>query len=603
MMASTLAVSGRAMARSAALSSAPPSCTACPITAGASRSATSRAASSRRKNRAARSDATSASAAKAMAAAVRLEARTASSLLSMSGVGCGLGASRHSSSAIEPSVAGTKLPPPAMTVCGQASSVSPFCQIVSSSTLPAIRCITTRVSSTVTSVVNGGVCAGAAGAVDWTKAEFATATLLALSAAGMFVAGASATGCEGVRFAGPAPFVGVKAKLGGGGDSGGSIGPSGSMASQVTQGAGLLSEDTPKEDSRAIEFEVAGRRVRLLGNPTVTQDWIGPSVSKSRAKVEPLIPKAYDVSIRALKGGRLSMEDEYFVGNGGRFVAVFDGHGGGGVSQYLRDKLYDVFGRHLREAEDGCIDDNSLFHRGGSKDRLTNMHTATSPRACSITSRVAAMRAAFEEIDRDVLLNDDLQYQGSTAVAVALHEEPDGTRTLVSANVGDSRAVLSRRGRAVDLTRDHKPNDEKEKSRILAMGEKIEWDHYCKVHRVRNLSLSRAIGDRFAKPAVSGEVEIKRFPIAEDGDEFIMLASDGIWDVMSSQEVVSFVHDKLSVPLKIQGDTEDMERVLFTRRKNMSRFLANEAIRRGTGDNVCVVIVWLKDCHFDVIGQ
>ena len=168
---------------------------------------------------------------------------------------------------------------------------------------------------------------------------------------------------------------------------------------------------------------------------------------------------------------------------------------------------------------------------------------------------------------------------------------------MLSANVGDSRAILSRRGRAVDLTRDHKPNDEKEKARILSMGETIEWDRYCKVHRVRNLSLSRAIGDRYAKPVVSGEPEIKHFPLLEDGgDEFFLLASDGLWDVMTSQEAVSYVHDRIAEELERykqlseDGDTESYKLVL---RKSMSKFLAREALRRGSGDNVCVIMVWL----------
>ena len=284
-------------------------------------------------------------------------------------------------------------------------------------------------------------------------------------------------------------------------------------------------------------------------------------------------------SIRALKGGRLSMEDAYFVADGGRFAAVFDGHGGGGVSQYLRDRLYEKFIRFNRATEGDYRDEGAL---------------AENPKYPSIASFVSAFRSSFEEVDKEVCMNNELQYQGSTAVAVAVHEDKDGTRTLVSANVGDSRAILSRRGRAVDLTRDHKPNDEREKARILAMGERIEWDHYCKVHRVRNLSLSRAIGDRFAKPAVSGEAEIKRFPVVEEGDEFILLASDGLWDVMSSSEVVSFVHNRLDSPAKTVGKPVGPKSAKLVRRKSMSRFVANEAIKRGSGDNVCVVIVWLK---------
>lgn len=321
--------------------------------------------------------------------------------------------------------------------------------------------------------------------------------------------------------------------------------------------------------------------------------------------------------MRALRGGRLSMEDEFVVVSGGRLSAVFDGHGGGGVSQYLRDRLHVVLAEQLQRQElaraSGKFrgDLKSLVFGAGpptkapapppgaadpapARDKFDLSRIGGLPVAAVAT----ALRDSFDQVDREILKNDEYEYQGSTAVAALLHETPAGVRTLLSANVGDSRGILSRRGRAVDLTRDHKPNDDQEKARILAMGEKIEWDHYCKVHRVRNLSLSRAMGDRFAKPAVSGEVEIKRFPVDDARDEFLLLASDGLWDVMASQEVVSYVHKRLASPPKDGADItckEDMASLTYLRRKNMSRFIANEALRRGSGDNISVVIVWLSE--------
>jgi serine/threonine protein phosphatase PrpC len=144
------------------------------------------------------------------------------------------------------------------------------------------------------------------------------------------------------------------------------------------------------------------------------------------------------------------MEDEYFIGNGGRFAAVFDGHGGSGVSQFLKNSLYRYFNQALEQKH--WEDDNSPGD------------------VPSISSHVAALRIGFEKVERDVMSDNSLDYQGSTAVAVLLHESDDGHRTLLSANVGDSRAVLSRNGKAVELTHDHKPNDEKEKARIMALG-------------------------------------------------------------------------------------------------------------------------------------
>jgi protein phosphatase len=273
------------------------------------------------------------------------------------------------------------------------------------------------------------------------------------------------------------------------------------------------------------------------------------------------------------------MEDAYSVENGGRFVAVFDGHGGSEVSSMLRDRLYDLYRGGLCAKHWEALDDLDKTKR----------------KVPSIASHVAALRGGFEKVEEDVLKQDDLVYQGSTAVAVVLHVGEDGRRTLLSANIGDSRAVLSRRGQAVDLTRDHKPNDEREKARIRAHGEEVQWDPYGQVYRVRDLSLSRAIGDRFAKPAVSSEAEIKHFPLNDPEDEFILLASDGLWDVMTSQEVVDYVHEclrnSMDDPTLATGETKARELL----KQKMARSVANEALERGSADNVCVLVVWLKD--------
>jgi serine/threonine protein phosphatase PrpC len=361
----------------------------------------------------------------------------------------------------------------------------------------------------------------------WSTSELLSAALFATVATGGFLYGSTLS-------ASPAPKL-IHRGGGGGGHGGGGSGVSSIPASNVKE----------EEEERHV----------LVSN----DDKGGP----------------YQVSIQAIRGGRLTMEDEYFVTDGGRFAAVFDGHGGGGVSSLLRDRLYKLMNQHLKSSLE--FQDNSPFRP-------------------SLASSVAALRSAFQQIDAEVLLDDTLQYQGSTAVAVLVHEGDDGHKTILSANVGDSRAILSRNRKAVNLTRDHKPNDEREKARIMAMGETIEWDHYCKVHRVRNLSLSRAIGDRFAKPVVTGEVEIKHFPEVNEGDEFFLLASDGVWDVMDSQDVVDFVHNQLdSIPNSDLLSEEDRDRLIQVRRKNMSHAIAKEALRKGSGDNICVVLVWLDE--------
>eukprot|EP00980_Cylindrotheca_fusiformis_P005170 scaffold1101_cov123-Cylindrotheca_fusiformis.AAC.8 len=282
----------------------------------------------------------------------------------------------------------------------------------------------------------------------------------------------------------------------------------------------------------------------------------------------------YEVSIEALQGARWTMEDAYSIENGGRFVAVFDGHGGSEVSSMLRDRLYDLYRKLLNEKHCKEMGDSYSVPR----------------RVPSASSHAGAIKGALEEIETNVLIQEDLVYQGSTAVAVIIHTKDNGERALLAANIGDSRAVLSRKSQAVELTRDHKPNDEREVARIRALGEDVEWDPYGQLFRVRDLSLSRAIGDRFAKPAVSSEAEIKYFPLSEGEDEFIILASDGLWDVMSSQEAVDYIHRSLLNPSSIDG-----KRNKNISRSTVARKVANEALERGSADNVCVLVVWLRD--------
>lgn len=299
----------------------------------------------------------------------------------------------------------------------------------------------------------------------------------------------------------------------------------------------------------------------------------------------------YQVSKSAEQGVRWTMEDTYTVANGGHFAAVFDGHGGSGVSGMLRDHVHRLYSkalyqRHSEETQQSALD-NTEVDDDGSANKKSSFP--------SIKSHISSIRGALKRIERESMRHDHFEYQGSTAVVVLVHVGENGKRTLVSANVGDSRAILCRGRKAVNLTRDHKPSDEREKARIRSMGEDVQWDPYGEIYRVKDLSLSRAIGDRFAKPVVSSEAEIECFPVNEDEDEFFLLASDGLWDVMTSQEVVDFVHEMLECPT--QSVKTKKGKIVLTpefRRRKMARFIAHEALERGSADNVCVILVWLK---------
>mmetsp|Transcript_47724 Transcript_47724/g.103857 ORF Transcript_47724/g.103857 Transcript_47724/m.103857 type:complete len:324 (-) Transcript_47724:75-1046(-) len=134
---------------------------------------------------------------------------------------------------------------------------------------------------------------------------------------------------------------------------------------------------------------------------------------------------------------------------------------------------------------------------------------------------------------------------GSTAVVCCLRPGE-----VVVANAGDSRAVMCCSGEAVDLSKDHKPTLASERKRIKEAGGWVD----NREDRVNgDLALSRALGDhRFKKalhlPACDQIItcvpDVQRLA-RQASDEFILIACDGVWDVMLSQQVVSFIRQRL----------------------------------------------------------
>lgn len=167
--------------------------------------------------------------------------------------------------------------------------------------------------------------------------------------------------------------------------------------------------------------------------------------------------------------------------------------------------------------------------------------------------------AKFVELAEQKDLRD-----GTTAVAAYIR----GGRLWV-ANVGDSRAVLCRGGVAVPMSEDHRPDRESEQQRIEHKGGTVLHMGSWRVEGV--LAVTRAIGDKDLKKCVTADPFIRDVELQED-DEVLVLATDGLWDFMSNQEVVDVarLHADPSVAAKA---------------------LVDEAMTRGSGDNVTVLVV------------
>ncbi|CAN1312948.1 Probable protein phosphatase 2C 14 [Linum perenne] len=125
----------------------------------------------------------------------------------------------------------------------------------------------------------------------------------------------------------------------------------------------------------------------------------------------------------------------------------------------------------------------------------------------------------------------------------------EGEEVVVS-NLGDCRAVLCRGGVAEALTTDHRAEREDERERIENEGGYVEIHRGAwRVHGI--LSVSRSIGDAHLKQWVSAEPDTKIMQLKPDMD-YLVLASDGLWEVVGNQEAIDIV-TKLCMPEKKAG--------------------------------------------------
>ncbi|KFK26385.1 hypothetical protein AALP_AA8G241700 [Arabis alpina] len=240
-------------------------------------------------------------------------------------------------------------------------------------------------------------------------------------------------------------------------------------------------------------------------------------------------------SVCSVQGSKAHNQDNaiLYLGYGtgdAELCGVFDGHGKNGhmVSKTVRNRLPSLMSTFKKEL-------NQESHVG-EEDEAHKWE-----QACL---------AAFRIVDRELLLQVfDCAFSGSTAV-VAVTQGDD----LMIANLGDSRAVLGTMNEdgeisAVQLTSDLTPAVPSEaerirmcKGRVLAMKtEPSSQRVWLPNHDIPGLAMSRAFGDfRLKDHGVIAVPEVSHHRITSR-DQFIVLASDGVWDMLTNDEVVSLI--------------------------------------------------------------
>ena len=275
-----------------------------------------------------------------------------------------------------------------------------------------------------------------------------------------------------------------------------------------------------------------------------------------------------DVGVYEMKGRRDTMEDVTVVSESFDifpdhrpclFIAVYDGHSGKGVAEYLSKNLHIA----LKESISSAVENYG-----------------------EIITTTDAIVNAFVNVDKQ--LKRLWEAKGSP-----LSEDPGSTAnvclitadTYVCANVGDCRCVLRRENSIEDLSVDHKADLHSEQDRIVSAGGYVIGHRVCGM-----LAITRAFGDFFLKRkqnvlfekqavvAIPDVVIRSRLPT----DRFLILASDGLWDKLTSAQAVTCVQD--CVICNFDGKFPV---------KTAAMNLGIQALQKGSGDNISCIVVYL----------
>ncbi|KZV27374.1 hypothetical protein F511_02483 [Dorcoceras hygrometricum] len=251
-------------------------------------------------------------------------------------------------------------------------------------------------------------------------------------------------------------------------------------------------------------------------------------------------------------GRRETMEDSHFLipnfcnEKDVHFFGIFDGHRGAAAAE---------------------------FSAGALPEFLRTQISASSPSKALVEAFVRTDNVFRTELDSQRKLTGVAQkdfHPGCTAVTALIVKSK-----LFVANAGDCKVILCRAGNPYALTRDHVASCLEERERVISAGGEVKWQLDTWRVGPAALQVTRSIGDDDLKPYVTAEPEVDETLLSEE-DEYIVMASDGLWDVVSNIEVVSIIRDTVK------------EAGMCAKR------LATEAAARGSKDNITVIVVFLR---------
>ncbi|KAK4481784.1 hypothetical protein RD792_012695 [Penstemon davidsonii] len=251
-------------------------------------------------------------------------------------------------------------------------------------------------------------------------------------------------------------------------------------------------------------------------------------------------------------GRRETMEDTHFLipnvcnDNDIHLFGIFDGHRGAAAAKFSAGAL------------------------PGFLQTLVSVSSPSQALSEAFVKTDIAFRSKLNSLRKSKGVFQKEWHPGCTAVTALIVKNK-----LFVANAGDCRTILCRAGNPFPLSRDHVASCLEERDRVIGAGGQVKWQIDTWRVGPAALQVTRSIGDDDLKPAVTAEPEITETLLTAE-DEYIVMGSDGLWDVMSNEDVVSIIKDTVK-----EGGM-------------CSKRLATEAAERGSKDNITVIVVFLR---------
>uniref|UniRef100_A0A0E0LIG9 protein-serine/threonine phosphatase n=1 Tax=Oryza punctata TaxID=4537 RepID=A0A0E0LIG9_ORYPU len=304
--------------------------------------------------------------------------------------------------------------------------------------------------------------------------------------------------------------------------------------------------------------ELADGDIITLG----TSSKLSVQISLQNQRVPAAIGMASDPMVGRRSGKKLVMEDISFcqcplqgVEQFGLF-GIFDGHGGDGAARAVSKILPENVATLLS-------------------------HHETKEKVLSYSDASDVLRYAFTMTEAAI----DHEYEGCTATVLLIWFDQKKDCFAQCANLGDSACVMSVNGKMIEMTEDHRVASVTERARIARAGQALKAGEV----RINGLNLARMFGDKFLKeqdsrfssePYVSQAVHITKACTA-----FAVIASDGLWDVISTKRAIQLVVEGRE---RNSGDSASADKV--------ANRILSEARNLRTKDNTSVIFV-----DFDIL--